>query len=228
MRDMWTNDVREKAINLRKQGKTYREICDTLNRKIPKGTLSYWCRGLSLDVTTKKLLHKKFLIGLIGSRERALHSKKMKREEKKADLSSTLNPVVKKLDDIEVAKVALAMLYFGEGFKKKQGSLGFGNSNPDMIRLFLRLLRRCYEIDEKKFRCTVQCRADQPQGHLEEFWSKVTGIPPRQFYATRVDARTEGKPTLKPEYKGVCRLDYFSANVFNELMLLTELISMGR
>ena len=70
------------------------------------------------------------------------------------------------------AKIAFAMLYLGEGAKKTRGSLMFGNSDPLVIRLYLNLLRSCYRIDENKFRCTLQCRADQDVKKLEKFWSR--------------------------------------------------------
>ena len=55
------------------------------------------------------------------------------------------------LVDNDIAKIVLAMLYWCEGGKNGR-SLAFGNSDPIMIRLFLRLLRRCYRVDEHNLR----------------------------------------------------------------------------
>ena len=85
-------------------------------------------------------------------------------------------------------------------------------------------MRNCYNIDESKFRCTIQCRADQDIPYLEKFWLRLTKIPKKQFYGARVDPRTIGKPSLKPDYKGVCRLDYFSARIYNELLVMGKMI----
>jgi len=86
------------------------------------------------------------------------------------------------LKNKNTAKIALAMLYLGEGSKNpKRGSLMFGNSDPLVMSLFLDLLKYCYEIDESKFRCTLQCRADQNIEELEDFWSRVTRIPLSQL-----------------------------------------------
>ncbi len=126
---------------------------------------------------------------------------------------------------MEVAKLMLVMLYLGEGAKNKKGSLMLGNSDPAIVRLFLQLLRKCYKIDESKFRCTVQCRADQDINFLEKFWSNVTQIPSRQFYKARIDPRTIGKPTKKSDYKGVCVIDLFSAHIFNEIKIIAGLIT---
>lgn len=94
-----------------------------------------------------------------------------------------------------------------------------------MIGLFLKLLRQCYEIDEKKFRFTLQCRADQNVKKLEDYWSKVTRIPLSQCFKVQIDPRTIGKPSKKKDYKGVCRIDYFSAHIDTELKIIVIIIS---
>ena len=119
------------------------------------------------------------------------------------------------------------MLYLGEGAKNQRGSLMFGNSDPFIISLFLYLLRYCYNIDESKFRCTLQCRADQNSRKLEKFWFQITKIPLSQFYKARIDPRTIGKPSKKLEYKGVCRIDYFSAEIFTELTQIANIVHEG-
>ncbi len=120
---------------------------------------------------------------------------------------------------VDVAKLVLLILYAAEGTKNAaRSTLVFGNSDPSIIRLFLKLLRVSYKISEDKFRCTVQCRADQDSSFLEIFWSKVTGIPLNQFYRTRIDKRSIGKKTINNRYKGVCRVDYLSAPVYWDLI----------
>lgn len=85
-----------------------------------------------------------------------------------------------------------------------------------------------------KVRCTVQCRADQDPKALKRFWIEVTGIPERLFYKPLVDPRSIGKPTVKRNYKGVLRVDYFDNKIRLELEILATLVynqlikSMGR
>lgn len=131
------------------------------------------------------------------------------------------------LENRNIAKISLSLLFLTEGSKRKKGSLVFCNSDPEVIELFLRLLRFCYSIHEEKFRCTVQCRADQDVKRLEKFWSQKTSIAIRQFSKAQVDKRTVGKPTKKFEYMGVCRIVYYSAAVFNDLLDASALIKKG-
>jgi len=92
--------------------------------------------------------------------------------------------------------------------------------------VFVDLMRKCYKIDESKFRCTVQCRADQNIKELEFFWSKTTDIPLKQFYKARVDKRTIGQISRKKDYKGVCRIDYFSSALDLELKYIAQVIML--
>jgi len=124
--------------------------------------------------------------------------------------------------DKNIQKIALVMLYLAEGSKTDRRSVMFGNSSPGVIRLFLNLLRAAFPVDEKKFRVTVQCRADQNVPSLERFWSDLTRIPRRQFYRAQIDRRSINKPTRKVEYKGVCRIDYFSSAIDFELKHIAE------
>ena len=59
---------------------------------------------------------------------------------------------------------------------------------------------------------------------MEKFWSKITGIPPKQFYHAQVDKRSIGKITNKKEYKGVCRIDYLDGKTFDEIMVIDNII----
>lgn len=212
------------AIALRKSGKTYNEIKKILGEPVPKSTLSLWCQGAVFNARHKKKIEEAMKKNIHKGRALALASNKIKRDKYLQDVYNRVSHLGKIFKNKEVARISLAVLYLGEG-SKTRSSVMFGNSDPAIITLFLRLLRYCYKIDENKFRCTLQCRADQDIKKLEKFWSNITGIPQGKFYGARVDARTIGKISKKPEYKGVCRIDYFSADLFNELMKIIEVIN---
>lgn len=219
---------RKKVLALRRLGKTYGEINAAVGKHIPKSTLSYWCKDVPLPKNYQEKVKKITFENIQKGRAIALIANKIKRKKylhliKKEN--KHLAGVLK--DDVNTAKIALTMLYLGEGKKKTAGSLVFGNSNPSIISLFLKLLRQCYDIDEKKFRCTLQCRADQDIKKLEFFWSKTTSIPLSQFYKARIDSRTIGKFSKKQDYKGVCRIDYFSAQIYTELRCIGDILTTG-
>lgn len=216
-----------KAIVLRKTGKTYGEIKKIIGKPIPKSTLSYWFRNIVLPNMYWERMNKKIIKNIEKGRAKALVVNRMKRERYIEEVKDRVKHLSARLKEKDVAKIALAMLFLGEGSKTRKGSLIFGNSDPLVIRLFLSLLRYCYNIDETKFRCTLQCRADQKIKQLEKFWSKITEISLSQFYKARIDPRTIGKPTKNLEYKGVCRIDYFSGDIFMELKQIIEVVFEG-
>lgn len=213
---------REQVITLRRSGKTYSEIQKELGIKIPKGTLSNWCSKVPLSKSKVERIKKINLENLSRARKKAQCAKK----EGKQKLQKTFHIENSNLwntydESIETRKIALAVLFIAEG-GKRTSSIVFGNSDQNIIKMFLNLLRSVYEVDESRFRVTVQCRVDQDSKKLESYWQKVTNISKQQFYKPQIDKRTKGKPTKKSEYKGVCRIDYFSAKITQELQYIAN------
>ena len=169
---------------------------------------------------------RKQAIALVKARSKALEALKIKRKNYIDQIELRNAPILRYLKKIEVAKIVLATLYIAEGGKNRS-SLMLGNADPGVIALFLSLLRFCYPIDESKFRCTLQLRADQDAHSLEKFWISITRIPASQFYKARFDPRSIGKRTQKVDYKGVCRIDYLSSELFQEVTSLGRIILKG-
>ena len=217
---------KEKVIKLRKSGKTYGEIQNTIGYKIAKSTLSDWCHSIYLTSDQKKKIDIAVNINSKKGLALALKINKDRREKYLNSIKKRNEHLASFLKNKDIAKIVLTMLYLGEG-SKKHGTLVFGNSDPYIISLFLYLLRFCYNIDENKFRCTIQCRADHHKPKLEDFWSSVTQIPLEKFYKARIDNRSIGKISKNKNYKGVCRIDYFSADVFLELMSIPKILYHG-
>ena len=77
---MISQELKEKAKNLRILGKTYLEINKLLNISIPKSTLSYWCHNLDLPLGYEHKVKEYNKHNLIKARGLALKSKKIKRD----------------------------------------------------------------------------------------------------------------------------------------------------
>ncbi len=214
--------IKEKAIQLRKKGYAYGDIAKKLGYRIPKATVSTWCSGVQLPANIVIKKKQENLAHLVKIRAKAVVVNRMARQKYLASIKERNCHFTTKLEDSDTSKVALSMLYLAEGSKNMDGSLCFGNSDPGIIRLFLKLLRKVYIINENKFRCTLQCRADNNISELEQFWSELTKISRLQFYKARIDPRTIGKPSIKSDYKGVCRIEYFSAEVYLDIMSIAD------
>ena len=181
-----------------------------------------WCKNVDLPPEYEDKLRNLNLVNLKKMRQVYLQNKDERLNKFYQDVEQKNKRIFQLYkNNLEVGKLILAVLYLAEGAKSKS-SIMFGNSDSLVIILFINLMRKCYKIDESKFRCTVQCRADQNIPDLERFWSGVTKIPLGQFYKARVDKRTIGQVSRKKDYKGVCRIDYFSADLDRELKYIAK------
>jgi len=92
----------------------------------------------------------------------------------KFELKNKLNPQDEKL------KIAGIMLYWAEGTLKGQ-TVDFVNSNPDMIKLFLKFLRRICGIAEKRLRVYLYIYSRLSLKNSMSYWSEITQVPSNQF-----------------------------------------------
>ncbi len=215
--------LRARARTLRQRGYTYTEICSRLG-VIPQSTLAYWFKDVHLNGAQQARIRAKVLVNAARARPlaRAAWAKKMERW--KDAHRQRAAQFVEGLDDSQsLAKLACAMLYLAEG-QKYPGTrhLGFSNSDPTIIRLFLALLRTAFPLDESKFRCRVCRRYDQDYQQLISYWSGVTGIIGTRFFKSKPDPRTVGKPTQQAGYHGVCVVYYLDVNMQYELQAIGE------
>ena len=113
-------------------------------------------------------------------------------------------------------KLAGVMLYWAEG-AKGGGTVKFVNSDPAMIKLFLRFLREVCGIYEDRLKLLIHLYPDQDAGALKEFWSSVTGVPENNFYRSYVHIGKTGTYKNKSLY-GTLAVNY------SDKKLLTQII----
>jgi hypothetical protein len=227
MHNKYPANIIEGVCMLRSQGKTYAEIRAYLRIEVPKSTLSAWCKKIPLSSSQIDRINMLNLANLAKARLVAMTANKIKREDFMKGIKKLNTPISKKIYNPEAAKIALAMLCLGEASKYNiltRSAFHLGSSDPRIITIFLALLKKCFNFELEKVRCTVQCRADQNIEALERFWMNISGVPKRLFYKAQIDPRTIGKPTKKKDYKGVLRVDYFDTKVQLELESLSDLI----
>jgi len=83
----------------------------------------------------------------------------------------------------EKLKMTGVFLYWAEGAKLsgKNCGIDFANSNPEMIRIFVKFLRKICGVNEKKLRIYLYCYSNQSIEVLLNYWYKLTNIPKSQF-----------------------------------------------
>lgn len=196
--------MKKKVILLRGNGKTYTEIQKIIGTHIPKSTLSCWCGQVELNDKQRKRISDLKLNNLKIARAKALITNKQNRVDYLRSIELRITHLGKFLRDKNIKKILLAMLYLGEGAKwKSHRGLQLGNSNPDIMKLYIKLLKDCFGVSPKQLTAIVYYRADQNFSQLVEFWSGITKIPKGSFYKSKPDKRTKNKKTWDGYY-GVC------------------------
>ena len=210
------------ARKLRSSGWSYSEISTHL--KVAKSTLSGWLYDVVLSLEQRQKLRQKWELGLKKARIRAAVVHRLETDKRFSQASVhaqlVLTTLGKFIKHPSLQKLALAMLYLGEGTKKKS-LVCLANSNPNICRMFITILRQAYPSDEAKFRCHLHLRVDQHSQSEIAFWSKQLHIPRRQFIKTQFDRRSTGKPTLAG-YHGVCAIYYYDAAVQKDILMLGQ------
>jgi len=191
---MVRNGLHQKAFKLRLKGKSYGEIKCVLN--IPKSTLSSWFKNLDLPLSIQKIIDlkrlapRKQLMEFNRRRTQIIQTENIKIRQAAAD-------GIKSLSKYELLLIG-ASLYWAEGYNRqdkiRSPCISFGNSNSDLVVLFLRFLREVMQIPEERFRPFVQIHHNIKPELAIKFWSKVIDIPKERFHITRqVSRASKGK-----------------------------------
>ena len=218
----YPEDLTVKAISLRQNGWSLQEICEAL--ALPKTTVQGWVKHVALTDTQHLRLKAKAIESAARGRPLAELAWQQKIDQWKAGIRSQVRHLATlPFNNPHVAQLACGLLYICEGAKYPTSrGMSFANTDPRMVKLFLKLLREHFAIDEKKFRVRVMHRWDQDGERLKIFWSEVTAIPLNQFYPSYADRRTQGHPTRKAGYRGICSLQYVSTTLQYLLQAIGE------
>lgn len=221
MRGIKDEKLKQEAIRLRRLGQSYPMIEKKLGAS--KSTMSNWLSGLELSKSAMRRISVRKKKNLVKLRNKALKIKHVKQLKKKQEMQKKVINCFAACDfDVKIKELLLAMLYLGEGFKGRS-CLGLGNSNPEIMRLFVKLVRNVYTVDEKKFRCFLHLRMDQKETKEKDFWSRQVGIPLNNFRKTQFDKRTAGRKTWS-NYHGVCIVYYYDAAIDKRLTEVQRMI----
>ncbi|MFC1674825.1 hypothetical protein ACFL1K_02950 [Candidatus Omnitrophota bacterium] len=206
---------KNKAIGLRKNGKTFSEILQEV--PVTRGSLSHWLRDINL--TSRQILRIRYKNDEIKKKFIQYNALKKKRSKSsKAIIFKDAAGAINNLSQVELKLVGIA-LYWAEGCNNsKWGSVCFTNSDARMIRLMMSWFRKICKVPEEKFRIRVQCHGKENAAKAQEYWSQVANIPLAQFTApyTRVSPTSKKKVgNLHPN--GICNIR------ISDIALLTKI-----
>lgn len=73
-------------------------------------------------------------------------------------------------------------LYLAEGYKRNRNTVSVGNSDPAIVRHCTRWIRH---LSSRKVTFSVQYHTDQDLQELQEFWSDLVGVEPKDIKLLR-------------------------------------------
>lgn len=197
--------LRLEARSLRAEGLGIKTIAQKLG--VSSSTASLWCRDIELTKDQLKKLSQNARDPYYGKRaERIAKQKKLRDEKIRKFCDQGINEVGK-LDRRDWLMSGIA-LYWAEGFKK-DNLAGFANSDPTMVKFFIRWLEICCGIKRKnlKLRVGVNEQYRDKITQIEAFWSKILKIPKDQFQKPFFQMVQWKKIYDHPEdYHGVLRI----------------------
>lgn len=220
MQSKWFG-LKEQAIQLRRTGFSIRQIEQKLG--IPRSTLSGWFKNVKVPDKYKKILYENWKNALKHARGKAALWHKAQKEKRMEKARNGAEQVLDLIDadNIAILELTLALLYLGEGTKKNDET-AIGNSDPLILKFFITILKKVYNVKDEQIRWQLNLRADQNPEEMKIFWAKELKLPIENCRHVSLDSRTRGKKTYD-HYKGVCQVRCGKVEIERKLVYLSIL-----
>jgi hypothetical protein len=162
---------RIEARRLRRLGWSVREIERHL--RVSRSSVSLWVRDVPLTEEQITDLHRRSATSpgqLAGAAANAAFGRARRESyqlEGRARVAAS--------DPLHLAG---CMLFWAEADKHRNG-VRLANSDPDLLRLFVAFLRRCYDAEVSRITISCNLFADHlaRQREIEDFWLRTLGLP---------------------------------------------------
>lgn len=220
------NVRKSQAMKMRLKGRSYNEINKELG--IPKSTLSDWFSKMKLsdkaNARLKGRVYQGTLNGLVKRNKAQTHLAQKRARETQREAADE----VKKFSNYELLLVGAA-LYWGEGYKKavvKNGKerthhmIGFSNTDPIMIQIFMKFLREVLNIDNSAIKVNVRIFEHINADEAIQYWSNITKLPVENFHAPSytVSKSSQGKKPYNQLPYGTIQVRVCDTQKFHQIM----------
>lgn len=204
---------KEKVLLLRSKGMSYSQIKEELD--IPKSTLSNW---LSEYPLSKERIRE--LRDLNPRRiERCRNTKRKNREKELEGYYRKASRKIHSLNERELFLTGL-FLYWGEGGKTKRYSVSLSNTDPAVLKFFIKWLISL-GVPKEKIKGHIHIYKDMDYEKILEYWSTTLDIEEAQFRNPYIKSTNQAGLSYKSGFrKGTC-------NIFYDKKEIAYLVHMG-
>lgn len=209
---------KQKAVQLRQKGYSYSQIKEKLG--ISKSTLSGWLCDMPLSEERIKEL-RDFSPQRI---ERYRNTMKGKKDLRLKEVYEKVSRDIGKFSKREIFLLGL-FLYWGEGTKAANSSTQLTNTNPAMLKFFIKWLE-LLGVDRKDLRIKLHLYSDMNIKDGIAFWSKELKIPINQFKKPYIKETKLKSITYKNGFgKGTCCVIFENRDLWEYTMMGLKYIS---
>ena len=189
---------KKEALQLRSLGKSYNEIRDFLG--VPKSTLSDWLRKTRWSSKIKHTLAEK---ALEKNTIRLRKLNKIRGEHLARLYREARNEAEEEFEYFKLypAFISGIAIYWGEGDKLSRHLIRIGNTDPLMIRAFVKFLCEVCGMPKKAVRAYILLYPDLDPDKCKDFWIKKSGLSAKNFNKCVV---IQGRHKKKRIPYGVC------------------------
>lgn len=207
-------ELKSKVLELRSRGYSIKELAKQFN--ISKSTVSVWTRDIKLSNSARARLLSRIKFGqYISGQIKKERTDKLKR--------SLTHQAVKDVASLKhndlTAKVLCAIIYWCEG-NKQDNSVRFTNSDPYLVRCFMDLLVKHFQVSRKKFKARIHLHGYHDSAVQTKFWSQKLNISTGQFDKPYLKPNTRKR--IRENYPGCINICYYDTIVARKLLYLAK------
>ncbi len=169
------------AFTLRKQGKSYRQISTELN--VAVSTLSNWFKGIDFSEDIKKKLTEAAID------TSTIHIKALNRARGDTLEALYMRAEIEALEEMkaygnEPLFTTAVATYWGEGEKTSKNQIRLTNTDPMMLKVFMKFLLKICAVPKEKIRVAMFIYSDLNEEVCHDYWS--THLDLKAFHKTMV------------------------------------------
>jgi len=209
---------KQKALIMRRKGMSYSQIKDKLG--ISKSTLSGWLYNMPLSEKRIRELQADSPIRI----ERFRNTMRAKREARLEKVFQKVSKDIGVFSEREIFLLGL-FLYWGEGTKMQKGSVVLTNTNPSMLKFFIKWLE-LFNVKRKNLKIKLHLYSDMNIKKSIGFWSKELKIPVSQFRKSYIKRTKLSSITYKNGFgKGTCCVMFDNRDLWEYIVMSLKYIS---
>jgi hypothetical protein len=196
---------KNEAVKLRIKGWSIGDIAKKL--LISKSTVSMWCRDISLSDTAIREIAKK---SKKKSTDALLHyseSLRIQRQQRTSESETKGKERLGLLSKRDIFCIGIG-LYWGEGYKKGSQEFGFTNSDPQMVRFYVKWLEIVFGVKKNDLilRISINAQHTSRVHEVEKYWEGLLGLPSKSFTKLSLIKTTSKKIYNDRNHMGTLRI----------------------